>query len=155
MRARVADEAPTRGAASDAARRLRPHRSARRPADARAVSSWHFLPRGPRNFPRRCARTPPGGSREHPLKATRHRRPARTAYGPGLREAPSSLVFATGVRRDVARSSTVAAGLVMFAAAGDPLPPGRKGAAESRYSPLDEEIAAVVADLETDRRGDG
>lgn len=50
---------------------------------------------------------------------------------------------------------TVAAGLVMFAAAGDPLPPGRKGAAESRYSPLDEEIAAVVADLETDRRGDG
>jgi hypothetical protein len=43
----------------------------------------------------------------------------------------------------------------MFAAAGDPLPPGRKGAAESRYSPLDEEIAAVVADLETDRRGDG
>ena len=50
---------------------------------------------------------------------------------------------------------TVAAGLVMFAAAGDPLPPGRKGAAESRYSPLDEEIAAVVADLEPDRRGDG
>ena len=57
-------------------------------------------------------RKPPGGSRKRPLKATRHRRPARTAYGPGLREAPSSLVFATGVRRDVARSSTVAAGLV-------------------------------------------
>ena len=28
-------------------------------------------------------RKPPGGSRKRPLKATRHRRPARTAYGPG------------------------------------------------------------------------
>ena len=45
----------------------------------------------------------------------------------------------------------VSAGLVVFLAAGDPLPPERKSQA-SRYAALDEDVDAVVADLE-DRGG--
>ena len=45
----------------------------------------------------------------------------------------------------------VSAGLVVFLAAGDPLPPERKTQA-SRYAALDEDVDAVVADLE-DRGG--
>ena len=41
----------------------------------------------------------------------------------------------------------VSAGLVMFLAAGDPLPPERKNQS-SRYAALDEDVDAVVADLE-------
>jgi solute carrier family 35 protein F1/2 len=45
----------------------------------------------------------------------------------------------------------VSAGLVVFLAAGDPLPPERKNQS-SRYAALDEDVDAVVADLE-DRGG--
>jgi solute carrier family 35 protein F1/2 len=44
--------------------------------------------------------------------------------------------------------ATVSAGLVLFATAGDPLPPDRKADPESRYAPLEEDLAVVAADLE-------
>ena len=44
--------------------------------------------------------------------------------------------------------AVVSAGLVLFASAGNPLPLDRKANPESRYAPLEEDLAVIAADLE-------